>query len=163
MEKENNIQLKVWWRHWSVVFILAMLAGLVIWSMLNLGSWLHDLQDQRAAAAIQKQLDKLYREDKYGAKTPEGTFDLFISALESSDVELASKYFVLNKQAAWLKTLSEYENKALLSDFVAELKNIKNTWKKGQEDKQTIEFYYNTQNVTKFEKYPSGIWKISVL
>lgn len=71
MEKENNVQLKVWWWHWSVIFVLIVLAGLVIWSMLNLEPWLRDWQEQKAAAAIQKQSDKLYHEDKYGGKTLE--------------------------------------------------------------------------------------------
>ena len=163
MEKESEIQLRVWWRHWSVVFILVVLAGLVIWSMLNLGPWLRDWQEQKAAAAIQKQLDKFYHEDRYGAKTPEETFDLFVLALENSDIKLASRYFIINKQASWLKTLNEYENKKLLSDFVVELKDIKNIWKKGQENNQSMEFYYNAKGVIKFEKYPSGIWKISIL
>lgn len=163
MEKGNDIQLKAWWRHWSVVFILVFFASFVIWSMLNIATWLRNWQDQRSTAAIQKQLEKLYLEDKYGGKTPKETFELFISALENGDVELASKYFILNKRQDWLKTLSEYKSKALLSNFVIELKNTQNIWKKGSETSQTVEFYYGTQNITKFEKYPSGVWKISVL
>ena len=99
----------------------------------------------------------------YGGKTPQETFDLFISALENKNVELASKYFILNKQMIWLKTLSEYKNKLLLADFVAELKSIKSIWMTGKESNQAIEFYYSNNNVIKFEKYPSGIWKLSVL
>ena len=128
--KDGNTQLRVWWRHWGVVLILAVLAGLVIWAMLNLGPWLKNLQEWRAAKTAQKQIEKLYRDDKYGGKTPEETFDLFIAALEKGDIELASKYFVLNKQEQWKKTLEEYKTKALLLDFVGELKSTANKWQK---------------------------------
>lgn len=122
MSNGNVAQRKIWWRHWSVVFILAVLAALVIWSMLNLGPWLRAWQEQRAASAAQRQLEKTYREDKYGGKTPEETFDMFIAALEKGDVDLASKYFVLNKQEQWLKSLQKVEEQNLLIDMVKELK-----------------------------------------
>ncbi|MBI2062800.1 MAG: hypothetical protein HYT61_01000 [Candidatus Yanofskybacteria bacterium] len=189
MANGNNIQntrLRVWWRHWSVVLILAILAGLVIWSMLNLGPWLRSWQDQRAAKSAQEQLEKLYRNDKYGGKTPEETFDMFIAALENDDVELASKYFVLNKQDQWKKTLEEYKAQNLLKDFVIELKNQKKIWKSEKtNDPNAAAFYYpvtiekdsvvdfngqkisieagTSTNTSLFQKYSNGIWKISIL
>lgn len=186
MANQDNRQLRVWWRHWSVVFILAVLAGLVIWSMLNLGPWLRTWQEQRAVAAAQKKLEELYRNDKYGGKTPEETFDMFIAALEKGDVDLASKYFVLNKQEQWRKTLEEYKTKALITDFVDELKNEKSNWEKINSNKENIAQYnyyttaenntvadFNGQSIAIpagryknsiiFEKYLSGIWKINGL
>ena len=121
MGNQGNPQLRVWWRHWSVVLFLAVLAGIVIWAMLNLGPWLRAWQDQRAARSAQEQLEKAYRNDKYGGATPEETFDMFIAALEKGDIDLASRYFVFNKQDNWRKTLEEYKTKALLGDFIFEL------------------------------------------
>jgi len=47
--------------------------------------------------------------DTYGGKTPQGTLDLFIAALEQNDLELASKYFALNsigqQDEKWLREL----------------------------------------------------------
>ena len=103
MANESGAQKMLWWRHWSVVLIFAVLAAIVVWAMLNLGPWLRSWQDQRAAAATQKKLEAAYRNDKYGGVTPEETFNMFIVALEKGDVELASKYFVLNKQEQWRK------------------------------------------------------------
>jgi hypothetical protein len=147
----------------------------------------------------QKQLDKLekpYREDKYGGKTPEETFDLFISALKKEDtcpavrkslcgIDLASKYFTIPKQESWLDTLREYKDRRLLANLVDELDATKKIWKKSQTNPDIIEFYsytnidretiaeFNGQKLavpagkysstTRFEKYPSGIWKISLL
>ena len=60
----KSAERKVWWRHWSIVFILAVLAGLIIWVMLNLGPWLRSWQDERAAKSAPKQLKKIYPLDK---------------------------------------------------------------------------------------------------
>ena len=182
--KKNN--WRQFGRHWIVVFILAILAAFVIWGMLQAGPWLKRLQDWRAARALQSQLEELYRNDKYGGKTPEETFDMFIAALEKGDVELASKYFVIEKQESWLKTLEEYKKEGLISNFVAELKDTKSGWEKNQTgDPSVVEFYssikvekdstanFNNQkikipagaytNTTRFQKYSSGTWKISLL
>jgi hypothetical protein len=40
--------------------------------------------------------EKTMTEDTYGGKTPEETLVMFIDALEKGDIELASKYFVLD-------------------------------------------------------------------
>ncbi len=45
------------------------------------------------------------RSDTYGGKTPEETLQLLISAFEKGDVELASKYFILDKQEEALRNL----------------------------------------------------------
>ena len=43
----------------------------------------------------QKNYEKAMREDTYGGKTPEETLQMFIEALKKEDIELASKYFML--------------------------------------------------------------------
>ena len=40
--------------------------------------------------------EKTMTEDTYGGKTPEETLAMFIDALEKGDIELASKYFILD-------------------------------------------------------------------
>jgi len=182
----KKINWRQFGRHWIVVFILAVLAAFIIWGMLQAGPWIRKFQDWRAARALQNQLEKLYRNDKYGGKTPEETFDMFITALEKGDVELASKYFVLEKQGSWLKTLREYKNKALLLDFVQELKSTREKWEKQNlGDPNTVVFKYKTvvekdtvtdfngqkinipkgnyTNETVFQRYSGGVWKISEL
>lgn len=39
---------------------------------------------------------KAMTEDTYGGKTPEKTLQMFIAALKKEDIDLASKYFMLN-------------------------------------------------------------------
>lgn len=172
---------------WSIV--LAIAAAFVIWMLIQAGPWLRSWQERRAGDALRQQAEERLRSDKYGGKTPEETFDLFIAALEKGDIELASKYFVVQKQDGWSKTLAEYNKKALLSDFILELVNNKKSWKLIENKNNIAKFEYSykvtepfteklplgdgrTQELTHpagdfkseilFEKYPN-VWKISVL
>src|SRR3990167_2492934 len=43
--------------------------------------------------------------DTFGGKTPQETLQMFISAVEAGDYELASKYFVVEKQLEWVNKL----------------------------------------------------------
>lgn len=46
-----------------------------------------------------REREEFEKNDTYGGKTPEETYQLFLQALEEQDIELASKYFVREKQA----------------------------------------------------------------
>jgi len=52
-------------------------------------------------------LKEIYQNDTYGGATPRETMDLFIKALEDGDVELASKYFIPEKQGEMYPYLKE--------------------------------------------------------
>ena len=58
-----------------------------------------------------KNLEKQYAEDPYGGDTPEETLRLFVDALKTGDMELAAKYFVLDKQQEWREDLAKIEEK----------------------------------------------------
>src|SRR3989344_3905403 len=55
---------------------------------------------ENQVAQIEK-AEKAYVEamtaDTYGGKTPKETLDLFVAALKKGDIELASKYFLLDE------------------------------------------------------------------
>ena len=48
------------------------------------------------------------RADNYGAATPEGTLALFIEALRAGDAELASKYFLVEKQEEYKEAVENW-------------------------------------------------------
>ncbi len=162
---------KINWRqfgkHWIVVFILAVLAAFVIWGMLQAGPWLKRLQDWRAAKSLQSELEKPYRNDKYGGKTPEETFDMFIAALEKGDIELASKYFILKKQESWKQSLTTIKNQPeVYNEMLAEMKFARDNAHKRTEGNFTWFSYtppsseYGTEII--FDKIFDK-WKISHL
>src|SRR3990167_283218 len=59
-----------------------------------------------------------YMADTYGGDTPEETLELFISALKTGDIDLASKYFVLDKQDEWRGKLNNVKTAEKLAEMV---------------------------------------------
>src|SRR3989338_1040080 len=93
-----------------LVFLIALNYGLEKYNQSK--QW---QEIKKSAEAFQKAEQELYQKmmaDTYGGKTPQETLDLFIAAVEKGDYELASRYFVIERQAAELKSLqnSKKEN-----------------------------------------------------
>ena len=53
---------------------------------------------QKAVDNYEEAMRKPYKEDIYGGKTPEETWSMFLDALKKGDIDLASKYFAVEKQ-----------------------------------------------------------------
>ena len=172
-------------KSWYGVLFLVLLAGGIIWTVLNGMPYFNRLRANWEAQRLQSEWENPYREDKYGGKTPEETYDMFLDALRKEDIVLASKYFVVSKQDDWLKTLEEYEKNNLLANFVEELESTKKTWIK-KDHGDTVDFQYKTlvqidttadfegkkinvpagnyTNETEFEiNTYTKVWKISIL
>lgn len=82
---------------------------------------------------IDKAIDALeapYRNDTYGGKTPEETFDMFLDALEKGDLELASKYFIVRKQDEYKKRLEKMRSDGTLEKQIQEWKRARNEWER---------------------------------
>ncbi|MFA5098969.1 MAG: hypothetical protein WC461_01990 [Candidatus Paceibacterota bacterium] len=130
--------------------------------------------DREREQGVQKYLDlvKNYEDamknDTYGGKTPEETLKMFIDALKNDDVELASKYFVLDENGKvnpkWIKGLQDTKDAGrfqglatLLSGAIADEDNSTSAedFKFKAYENNVLKAYVNMQ----FNKY-SGIWKI---
>lgn len=61
----------------------------------------------RDAERIIKANEEALKNDKDGGKTPEETFDLFLTALKKGDIELASRYYELPSQPKVLESLKD--------------------------------------------------------
>ena len=177
-------------KSWYGVLFLVLLAGGVLWLVLNgipyVNSYIYNLRSNWEAQRIQAQWEKPYREDKYGGKTPEETYDMFLAALSKGDTTLASKYFTIEDQEKWMRTLSKFKENGSLAAFIQERDGLKSTWKKSNKSTETtVSFTYqvliekdgtttfegqeinipagNYTNESVFVKYPSGVWKIEGL
>ncbi|MBI2057783.1 MAG: hypothetical protein HYT63_02245 [Candidatus Yanofskybacteria bacterium] len=188
----NRENKKSFWRRWTGVLVLAVVAILIIWSLLNLSEIFNAVQGKLEAWKYERLVKKMeapYKNDKYGGKTPEETFDLFLEALRKEDIELASKYFVIKKQDEWKKTLGKYRDSNLLASLTNEFQINRKDWQLEENDGNVARFKYffileseeeelplgngKTQKITRpagryssdviFEKYLSGVWKISKL
>ena len=113
------------------------------------------------------------RADTYGGKTPEETLAMFVDALKKGDIDLASKYFMLdtNTQSpdyltrnSIKKVLEEKENRDGLQEFISLVENATSTSEKplfegdfGFIIKQSGEVISDVN--MGLNKY-SGVWKI---
>jgi hypothetical protein len=59
--------------------------------------------------------------DIYGGETPEETWAMFLDALKKEDFELASKYFVADKQADYLDMFKTVKEKGYYDEMMADL------------------------------------------
>lgn len=125
------------------MLFLVLLAGGIVWATLNGMPFINSLRAKWEYNRLQAQWEKPYREDTYGGKTPEETYDMLLAALRSGDTTLASKYFVVDEQSKWLKTLEQYKNQNLLGNLLAELKNNRDSWTLSNNNDQTAMYTYN--------------------
>lgn len=71
-----------------------------------------------------------YKQDTYGGKTPEETWDMFLAALNKGDLDLASKYFRVPSQEEWKNDLYKMRDENTLADKIKKWSEYKNKWKK---------------------------------
>ncbi len=118
----------------------------------------------------QADYEKAMREDTYGGKTPEETLNMFIEALKKEDVELASRYFMLDENGEvskkWIDLLDKVKQEG-------NLKKMANDIEKYDEAKETFDPYYlfiyrNKDKtvglqITMIFNSQTSIWKIASL
>ena len=122
----------------------------------------------------QANYEKAMREDTYGGKTPEETLQMFIEALKKEDIELASKYFMLETDTQspdyltrnkWEAYLKEIQNRNLLQQMAKDIeKNAKPLTKTLNSEEFSYGLFNDDGTVgisinLKLNKY-SGVWKI---
>src|SRR3989344_4677747 len=94
-----------------------------------------------------QKVEKAYVEamtaDTYGGKTPQETLDMFVDALKKGDVELASKYFLLDENLSrekWANLLVVNKDKNLLQVMADDLLTAE-FYKSPSENKQQFIIY----------------------
>jgi len=110
-------------------------------------------------------------EDTYGGKTPQETLDLFVAALEAEDVELASKYFMLDdnlSREGWAKELQAIKDRNVMAVMAKDIEGAEED-QKNRIDENDFKFviYNKNGNVggwvdMQFNRY-SKVWKIESL
>ena len=110
-----------------------------------------------------ERMEQAYAEDTYGGSTPEEPLNLFIDALKRGDVDLASKYFVVDKQEEQKKGLQGIWQKGLFINMITDLEKTTLTLRSN-----TAYFTLVRQNDLPSElvmrKNPlTNVWKITEL
>ena len=144
-----------------LVLILLIIAYFVFDAVYFYGKkWWGERQVQKLAETLEKYQQDLFDKkaaDKIGGKTPQETLQMFIDAVEKGDYDLASKYFVVEKQKQELKNLQNSPEK-----------NIENVMKLLKQSQYSDDGYSSDRKryiihdplFVSFDLYPSGNWKI---
>jgi len=121
---------------WVVIGVL-LLIGLAVFAYLSnreknefkfitndeeLAEFLKNMKEGDAERYIAWKKEQ-YANDPYGGDTPEETWQMFVSALEKGDIELASKYFVVEKQEEMKEGIDNIAKNGYLTEMVDDLLN----------------------------------------
>jgi len=123
---------------------------------------------------VLKTIEQKYTADTYGGITPEETYQMFLEALKKQDIDLAVKYFALDKQNDYKQLLTEIRNSSQWDSMMKDLLIPKNQKGKMDGNNYVIEVI-NQDNVSVTtiiitkpiltlgteQKELSNIWKIS--
>lgn len=143
-------------------FVVIVLIGWVAFYGLpkyqNWQKWRNIKKQAEEFEMKQKELEALIKADTYGGKTPQETLEMFISAVEVGNYELASKYFVVEKQGEELAKLKR-SPKDNINNVIKLLKQINNSKGEYSENKQSYSLYDPV--AVDFILYHFNLWKIS--
>jgi len=120
------------------------------------------LGDAAEQQRLAEELEKQYMEDIYGGATPEETLALFIDALKAGDIDLAAKYFVIDKQEEWKLNLANIKNKGKLMSMAADLNGSRSFYTLG-DGRIVFDIINGRKEViasVDIGKGSNGVWKI---
>lgn len=167
---------KVAWWMFAIGFVVIIILGIVadaLWSQ-YFSPAAQDTRRMQEQYAKYESWEQSYQDtlktDTYGGKTPRETLSLFIAALEKEDVDLASKYFMIDNNLSrqkWVDFLTKIKNEGNIQRFASDLKNY-------QESTNTISkndfafIYKNSDGTVGLQinlklNEQTNIWKIESL
>ena len=149
----------------SVKFIIGFVViVLIVWVAFdgvpryqNWQEWKNIKKQAEEFEKTEKERKELIANDTYGGKTPQETLEMFIKAVEAGNYELASRYFVVEKQGEELKALQEAE-KEDIDNVIGLLKETKDFNGAYLNDNQ---YFIDDPILVDFIKYPHNLWKIN--
>jgi hypothetical protein len=165
----------------GMITYVVLFTGLILLVSLIYAAWYYYLSPEAHTARELNQSYQQYQEweqtyeaamraDTYGGSTPQETLDLFVAALEQGDLELASKYFVLEESGTrdpkWLEALQVERSSESLPGLISLLKTANSA---GSSTNNRYGFnIFDSENILVGEidlilnKY-SNVWKIESL
>jgi hypothetical protein len=100
-----------------VIAVLVLYIGYV--AGLGAKSYLEKWKMAKKVELFNNTIINMFKNDTYGGKTPEETYNLFVEALKKQDVDLAVKYFILDseRRARYQKEFSDKKQKGTLEKY----------------------------------------------
>ena len=118
-------------------------------------------QEYKVLSGIDK-LKEAYRNDTYGGATPEETLKMFTEAFKVGDLNLASKYFIPEKQSEYLAKMQNWVKLGKVEEIVSLLSRAKwsgdsntnqdqmDVWNSGKELEVSV-FFFQNENSKKWK------------
>ena len=110
-------------KSWYGVLFLVLLAGGVLWSVLNGMPYINNLRANWEAQRLQAQWENPTEKTNMVVKPRKKPTICFWRLFAKGDTNWRASILWLGKQEDWLKTLEEFKNQNSLADFIIELEN----------------------------------------
>jgi len=124
------------------------------------------IQFAKKLVDLQERLEEMKKLDDFGGATPQETMNAFVEALKKGDTELASRYFVFNKQEQMAKELMVGKENKILELLIGDLEKEKKEYKLAESHVRYRTFDEN--NIAEFSfdlifnEY-TDVWKLESL
>lgn len=163
-------------KKWLPIIIIGFMVVLTISTLFSKYIWNGLVTRYKTKVFLNKiyKQEQSYKNDTYGGKTPEETYQMFLTALKAKDIELASKYFVLEEQERYKQALQEVDKNGkwdLMMDDLTQMDNAK--WEEVAKDYVNLELFDKNNvlmeqitfvlpnNILPPQNIIAEIWKIS--
>ena len=156
-EKEDSPKRKrrFWYVFVAFLAFVFLIAGYIAWQVFS--DWRGRKGVELLYEGLKQEQEGLYHKqlaDAFGGKTPQETLQMYIEAVESGDYELASGYFVIEKQEEELGGLNNAPEENI-KNIIGLLKRLEVV------DEKSMKTEVNGYDfIVSFTYYPSGVWKI---
>jgi len=177
--KHRKKNIKSFKSRYIFIFVIFLILGLTTsWLIWYSSAEVRQAQQYKKdaeilARKIQEQVEE-YAADIYGGETPEETYGMFLQALKMEDIDLASKYFILDKQEEYKQFFTDIKNNNKWDEMIEDLFNPDNQKGEMKENNTYVIRVFNIENyliaqavlkipinITGTEKEPIfNIWKI---
>jgi hypothetical protein len=144
---------------------LALLAGfLAFFAIAAFKDWQFKKGLDESRQAYDEWQEEFYQRalaDNVGGKTPQDTLRMYIEAVEKGDYELASKYFILEKQEKWFSELSEISKVGKINLFLDPIREALALDNGKFSESNKIKYFTISEPIAiDLGLYPSGVWKL---
>lgn len=130
-------------------------------------SWYEQWKGRQGVENLAETLKKIEAEDyrlamadTYGGKTPQETLQMYIDAVEKGDFELASRYFVKDKQEKELESSMQMSKDDIQNYINLLKKTIERFDDEGEYAPDKRYFSVYEPILIRILLYPNGVWKI---
>ncbi|MEK7067273.1 MAG: hypothetical protein AAB950_00525 [Patescibacteria group bacterium] len=152
--------MKKWFRN-ILGFLAVLFLGFAVFFAVE--QYRYYKSPQHKAEKYFNDLREKYEADTYGGSTPEETLQLFVDALKKGDVDLASKYFMVEEQEKEKTYLQEMKDKGLLASVIENINKLELTKNNGKEAFFVLANKMNVVEIQVILQKISNRWKISEL